>query len=144
MKIELYRDEASDATLNAQRNLSWRTHFVDADTLRFHKSRVMSSHVTDGGLLFAVVTSDSLNFENTRRGFRFAIFDVFGTCLQRPELEQAFRTRHQATKAMWAALGETDAHAVTVAGIAQAERNFARDIAELRQAMAAHFKTDAA
>src|SRR5215469_7771867 len=97
MKCDLYKNEASDPTLNAQRNLGWRSHFVDADTLRFHKSRVLSCHITDDGLLLAIVHRDSLDWDNTRRGFRFTIFDVFGTVIASVELEAAFKTREQAS-----------------------------------------------
>ncbi|KAH2035914.1 hypothetical protein KXW51_006159, partial [Aspergillus fumigatus] len=75
----LFRTESHDPKTNAQRNLCGRTHYVDDDNLRFHKSRVISARVVDNGLLFAIVTSDALDFENRKRGFRYVIFDVFGT-----------------------------------------------------------------
>ncbi len=128
----LYREEASDPKLNAQRNLFGRTHYVDNDTLRFHKSRVLSTAVADGGLLFAIITSDALDFNNTKRGVRFVIFDVLGNVVDRTNLESAYRTREQARKAMWAALNEIDAREITLTAIAQAERNFAYEMGELR------------
>lgn len=127
--MNLYRNESSDPKTNAQRNLVGRTHYVDDDTLRFHKSRVISARHSDEGLLFAIVTSDSLNYEGTRRGFRFVIFDVFGTVLERTETENAFRTSDKATKAMWVALNAIDAVWTTRDAIArqqhQAELEFA-------------------
>lgn len=134
--MDLFKTETNYHKANAQRNLYGRTHYVDDDTLRFHKSRIMTSHTVDGGLLFAIVTSDALNYENTKRGFRFVIFDLFGTVIARTEIEAAFRTRAQATKAMWAALTEIDAPAVTLAGLAKHEANQARDNAELRATVA--------
>ena len=110
-----YRNESSNPKWNAQRNLSGRTHYVDDDTLRFHKSRVLSARHTDDGLLFAIVTSDALDMHNTKRGFRYVIFDVFGNTLDRPKLEDAFRSSEKATQAMWDALNAIDAKAVTLA-----------------------------
>lgn len=128
----LFTRESSNPTVNAQRNLCGRTHFVDPDTLRFHKSRVISARETDNGLLFALVTSDAIDYENTRRGFRYSIFDLFGKVIERTELENAFRTSAQATKAMWNAVNQIDAKAVTLAAIENAESHFARDMMELR------------
>lgn len=115
MNLNAYRTESSDPKHNAQRNLNGRTFYVSDDTLRFHKSRVLASGVADGGLLFWLIESTALDMRNTRRGFRFAIFDVFGTCLDRPNLEESFRTRKQAQKALWAALEGIDARAHTEA-----------------------------
>ena len=84
--MNLYRDESSYPKANAQLNLCGRTHYVDDDTLRWHKSRVISTHVTDGGLLFAIVTSDALDMDNKRRGFRYVVFGLFGNVLARTEL----------------------------------------------------------
>jgi hypothetical protein len=130
---ELFTNQASDAKLNAQRNLMGRTHFVDPDTLRFHKSRVIATHITDGGLLFALMTSDALDWDNAKRGFRYTVFDVFGTAVASVKLEDAFKTRAQAFKAMWAKLNELDAKELTFVGIANAEKHFASDMAELRK-----------
>ena len=119
----LYRNESSDPKNNAQRNLCGRTHYVDDDTLHFHKSRVISARHTDGGLLFAIVTSDALDMNNSRRGFRYVIFDLFGTVLSRCNLEHATRTSEQATKAMWSAINAMDAVQLTRAAIEREEKN---------------------
>jgi hypothetical protein len=118
----LYRNESSDPKSNAQRNLSGRTHYVDDDTLRFHKSRVISARHTDGGLLFAIVTSDAKDYENRSRGFRFVVFDLFGAVIDR-KIDAWFRTSEQATKAMWAAVNALDAVQITRAGIEREARN---------------------
>jgi hypothetical protein len=130
--MQLYSNQSSDPKTNAQRNLQGRTHYVDDDTLRFHKSRVISARHTDGGLLFAIVTSDSLNFENTKRGFRYVIFDVFGTVVSRCDLEHARRTSEQATKDMWDAVNALNAKDVTRKAIERAEKNHAEEMAKLR------------
>ena len=133
MCANLYRNESSNPTLNAQRNLIGRTHFVNPDTLRFHKSRVISARHTDNGLLFAIVTSDLLDYKNTKRGFRYAIFDLFGNCLERPDLEHAFRTSKQATKAMWDALNAIDAKAISLAAIERNATHQTKEMTELTE-----------
>lgn len=88
--------ESGDPKYNAQRNLSGKTHYVDDDTLRFHKSRVLSAQAIHGGLLFRIITSDALDMHNTKRGFRAVVFDVFGTTIDRPKLEEATATKQAA------------------------------------------------
>ena len=119
----MYRNESSTAKWDAQRNLSGRTHYVDDDTLRFHKSRILSSRVVSNGLLYALVESVALDMNNTRRGYRYVIFNVFGTVVgTRPNLEHAYTTSRAATKAMWAELNTMDAKALTIKAIEDAKR----------------------
>lgn len=119
--ITLYRNESSNPKWNAQRNLAGRTHYVDDDTLRFHKSRVLSARHTDEGLLFAIVTSDALDHDNRKRGFRYVIFDLFGHTVDRPDLEYAYTTSQRATQGMWDALNKIDAKALTLVAIEREE-----------------------
>lgn len=133
--MKLYRNESGDAKTNAQRNLMGRTHYVDDETLRWHKSRVMSARVVDNGLLFAIVTSDARDMDNTQRGFRYVIFDIFGTVIERnPSNIDAewFRTSDKASKAMWAALNGIDAKALTLAAIEKARVEYERESVELK------------
>lgn len=95
LHVRPFRYESGDPKHNAQRNLSGKTHYVDDDTLRWHKSRVLGTATLHGGLLFRVTCSDALDMNNTRRGFHCAVFDVFGTTVNRPDLEHATKT-HQA------------------------------------------------
>lgn len=129
----LYRNESSYPKVNAQRNLCGRTHYVDDDTLRFHKSRILSTHITDNGLLFALVESMSLDMNHTKRGYRYVIFDVFGTVVDgtRVELKDAFKSSKAATKAMWAALNGLDARKITTDAIASADRHHAMEMQQL-------------
>lgn len=120
--MDLYRNQASDPKSNAQRNLLGRTHYVDDDTLRFHKSRISSARMVDNGLLFAIVTSDALDMNNTRRGFRYVVFDVFGTVVSRCALEDACRRSEQAEKQMWAFLNAFDAIDHTYRAITKARK----------------------
>ena len=113
-----------------------RTHYVDDDTLSWHKSKVLSARATGDGLLFAITTSDALDMHNTKRGFRYVIFDLSGHVLGRPDLEHTFKRHEQATKAMWAELNAIDASAVTVQAIERAEKQHAREMGELRATVA--------
>jgi hypothetical protein len=135
--MNLYRDESSYAKPNAQRNLCGRTHFVDEATLRFHHSRVVRARVHDRGLLFSVITSDALDYANTKRGFRYSIFDVFGNVVARPELADAFKTSEQASKAMYAVLNCMNAFDVTRAAIESARSGFESELAQLERTVAA-------
>jgi len=134
--MNLYRNESDDPKSNAQRNLCGRTHYVDDDTLRWHKSRVVAARVTDGGLLFAITTTDALDMHNTRRGYRYVIFDVFGNVIDRLDIESSFRTRDACEQAMWAVLNALDAEQVTLGGIANAEKHHADEMQQLRETVA--------
>jgi hypothetical protein len=133
----LFRDESGYPKINAQRNLAGRTHYVEEDTLRWHKSRVIACRVIDHGLLLAITTSDALDMNNTRRGYRYVIFDVFGNVLSRPDLEHAFKRRDQCDKAMWADLDAIDAHAHTHAAIDKAKDAYIGELDRLRQTVEA-------
>jgi hypothetical protein len=130
----LFKQESFDPKNNAQRNLCGRTHYVDDDTLRFYKSRVISARHTEGGLLFAIVTSDAKDYQNRSRGFRYVIFDVFGNVVEdNPDrIERGwFRTSDKAAKAMWDALNKLDAPAITRKAIENARRYHADAMARL-------------
>lgn len=113
-----FEQHGSHPIFNAQQNLRERTHYVDDDTLRFHKSRIVSTKITDDGLLFAMVESVA-HWDNMKRGFRPVIFDIFGTVLESTSLEDCHKTKAQATKAMWAKLDSIDAQSHTVEALAQ-------------------------
>jgi len=99
LHVRLFTYESSHPKYDAQRNLAGKTHYVDDETLRFHHSRILGTKVLNGGLLFRVTCSDALDMHNTKRGFRCAMFDVFGTAISRPTLEQASSTKQAAINA---------------------------------------------
>ena len=86
---------------DAQKNLMGKTHYVDPDTLRFHKSRVLSSYDVDFGSLFAILESCALDPSNVSRGFRFVVFDLGGMVIGRASLDKTFTSKVKAEKAMW-------------------------------------------
>lgn len=131
--MELYKNKSSSAVHDAQENLMGRTHYVDPGTLRWHKSKILETHITDGGLIYALIESCAADYENTRRIFRPVIFDLFGTVIERPKLEEGFKTRRQAVKYMWEVLNSLNAKTITLEAIERAEKYHAREMAELRQ-----------
>ena len=97
----LYDSKSYRAKYNAQLNLEGRTHWASDSNLKFFGCRISSAHETENGLLFYVVESSFLDFQNTKRGFRYAIFDVFGECVARLDVDHAYSTSAQAKKAMY-------------------------------------------
>ena len=130
--MKLYQDRYNNAKVSAQDQLIGRTHYVDESTLRFHHSRVLDFNIHADGLLCSIVESVSLDMDNTERGFRYVIFDIFGTVQDRVNLDDTFKSKLIARKALAEALKKIDAIAVTLEGIESMERNHASEIKELR------------
>lgn len=132
--VRPFERKSCDTKRNAQQNLDGKTHYVDEDTLRWHKSRVLEARALHGGLLFEVVASDAMDMHNTKRGFRVVTFDLFGTTIDRPKLDEATATKAAAIKR---SDGQTiDLVAHYQAAIAHELRNREREAAELREALA--------
>jgi len=134
---ELYSRLSSDTKRNAQMNLKGRTHYVDDDTLRYFRARILMTRETDNGLLFAILESASADSGHQSRIFRGVVFDVFGTVLSRPSIEQAHKTRKAAEKALWKSLDAIDAHAVTMAAIEAQRNSYAQEMDRLAAKIAA-------
>jgi hypothetical protein len=82
----------------AQDQLSGRTHYADPDTLRFHHARILSARPEVEGLFYRITESCALDYENTARGFRVVLFDLFGQTVYRPSLEECRKTRDPAER----------------------------------------------
>lgn len=132
----MFSDKASYPKPNAQANLQGRTHFVDDDTLRFFGSRILSAHEKEAGLLFVIIESSYLDWNKTKRGFRFAVFDVFGTCIARPEIEQASRSRHDASMHFFAWYDSFDLSAHYAKAIEEKAARQQREVDGLRAIVA--------
>lgn len=131
--MNLYSDLASAPKTNAQRNLSGRTHYVDDQTLRWHKARILSSQCVCNGLLFALIESVATVHDGSKRGFRFVIFDLFGNTVIRQPLNDCWRSRASASRAMWRALNDVDAILITEIAIKQEEKYNADQMQILRE-----------
>lgn len=115
LHVKLFTHESGDPKYNAQRNLSGRTYYVTDETLKWHKSRVLSSgQIGDSwGLLFRITESCALDMHNTKRGkrgTRCVVFDVFGTTVYHPDFESTFSSSKAAEKACSATLFDIVAH----------------------------------
>lgn len=95
-----YTNKSSNAKSNAQENLKGRTHYAEDDTLKFFKARIVSSAADQNGLFFKLVESVALDYDNTRRGFRVIVFDLFGRVIYRPSFDECCSTSAAAVK-LW-------------------------------------------
>jgi hypothetical protein len=123
-----FDDQSYDPKYNAQRNLQGRTHYVDDATLRRFRSRILLTAINADGLLFGLVESVSLDPDHTRRGFRAVVFDVFGTIIERRDLQDCRKTRAAAEKDMLEVMNKIDALAHTLTAIEEQKRAFAREL----------------
>lgn len=98
----------SSKAIDAQKNLDGKTHYVDASTMQYFKSKVLTSGDHFHGLIYAIVESVALNSDNTRRGYRPVLFDVFGTVIDRVSIEDTYKSPDAARKAMYATLDALD------------------------------------
>jgi len=99
--IALFSHQSANPKRDAQRNLAERTHYVDPESLRFHKSRILGRGVLCDGLLFYLVESVAATYNGSTRDFRVVLFDVFGETIERPKLNACERTQEKARKAFW-------------------------------------------
>lgn len=130
--FDLYRDRHSYSVPRAVDNLSGRTHYVDPDTRRFFRARVLSSSVLCSGLFFGIIESASANPDHTARIFRGVIFDIFGTVVSRPSLENSHKTRKGATAAFWREVDALNPGAHYAAVLASKAKRMESDAAALR------------
>lgn len=107
----LFTDRSSYPLPQAQRNLEGRTHYVDDATLKYFGSRILTCGFTDDDTLLYLIESVKTSSDGGGREFRFVVFDVFGTVIQRPSMGKWFKNSEQARRAMWAWLNGFDAQA---------------------------------
>ena len=96
----LYKDRYySDPAAQAQDQLMGRTHYVDPETLRYHHARVLRASPVCSGLLFRIIESTAADYQNTKRVYRYVVFDVWGEVVTRPELDDSFGSTDKALRA---------------------------------------------
>ena len=132
----IYTERRNHSTDNAQENLGGRTHYADAGTLRFHKSRILSARPIMSGAFFLIIESCALDMHNTRRGFRAVLFDLLGETVYRPTLEECRRTREQASADFWAWCNQFDELGHYRDAMNERADRHAREIVELQAAAA--------
>ena len=99
--LNTYDDRGQDPTTRAQAALSGRTHYCEPATLRWHKARITSARRISMGAFFMLIESCAADYENTRRVFRAVCFDIFGTVVYRPDLDESSKSTATAGKAFY-------------------------------------------
>jgi hypothetical protein len=99
---KLYKNEWTIPKINAQENLQGRTYYVEPSTLRFFNSRILSALPVSNGAFYKIIESVSLDHNNTKRGFRAVLFDIFGTVVYRPDFAECFANKEKANKGFFA------------------------------------------
>jgi hypothetical protein len=125
-----------DAKHSAQRNLSGRTHYADDDTLKFFHSRINSAWPECNGLILILIESVAADMRNTSRGFRFVAFDIFGTVIERADLETLHKDSGKARAAAETWLAGFDVAAHYRRAIAERADSLDRQARELRSGLA--------
>jgi hypothetical protein len=93
--------EGRTASARAQYALSGRTHYCEPATLRWHKARINHAQLLSMGAFFLIVESCSADFENSKRVSRAVCFDIFGTVVYRPDLDESSTSTATATTAFY-------------------------------------------
>lgn len=94
---------------DAQHNLRGRSFYVDDDTLKYHKARVLNCAPACDGLAYWIIESYAADYENRSRAFRPVVFNILGDIVYRVNLDQGFKTEKAARKALDAFLESFDA-----------------------------------
>ena len=117
----------SSAKYEAQDQLKGRTHYVDDDSLRFHHCRIIQCDISHNGMLFWLIESVSMDMNNTKRGFRYVVFDVFGNVISRHDLKDCVSTSKKAYKELKEFLATVNALEITQNAIEAAKKNDQRN-----------------
>jgi len=91
-----YENRSCSPKAYAQDQLSGRTHYVDESTLKYFNARISLARPVALGLFFLIC--ESVTTPEGGRGFRFVLFDVFGTVIFHPNLDQLKNTSEKAKK----------------------------------------------
>ena len=134
LNIQKFKYESCYPKNNAQMNLKNRSHYVDDDTLRYFKSRILSSYHYADGLLFGLVESFA-NHEGKRK-FRGVVFNLVGHCVYQLDSDDAVNNSDKAQKLMMEFINSFDAEADAVEALNNQKqwimRDFDRAIANLK------------
>lgn len=76
--IQPFRVESYNPLNDAQRNLQGLTHFVDANTLKGFRARVLNAQASHEGLIYWIIESVGKKPFDGKANKRFVAFDVFG------------------------------------------------------------------
>ena len=109
LNLRKYQDMYMKPKADAQHNLRGRTHYVDDDTLKYHKARVLNCAPACDGLVYWIIESYAVDYENRSRAFRPVVFDICGNVVHRVALDEGYKTEKAARIALDLFLDSFDA-----------------------------------
>jgi hypothetical protein len=137
--VRPYRCESSYPEYDAPRNLQGRTHYVDPDTLKSFRAKILSGGHTPDGLLYWLVESVQSRPDHGGYTRRAIVFDVFGDIVnERADMRETqgewFKDTRKAENAAFDFLKSFDAVKHTAAKL---KANALRDIEQAKRTLAA-------
>jgi len=133
LNIQKFKHESCYPKNNAQMNLKDRNHYADDDTLKYFKSRILSSYHYADGLLFGLVESFA-DYEGKRK-FRGVVFNLVGHCVYQLDPDDAVNNSNKAQKLMMEFINSFDAEADAIQALTNQKQwmayDFDRAIADL-------------
>ena len=109
LNLRKYQNFYTQPKACAQQNLRGRTHYVDDDTLKYHKARVLNCAPACDGLAYWIIESYAADYKGSARAVRPVVFDICGNVVHRVALDEGFKTEKAARKALDAFLESFDA-----------------------------------
>ena len=94
---------------DAQHNLRGRTFYVDDDTLKYFKARILNSAPACDGLVYWIIESYAVDYANINRAFRPVVFNILGDIVYRVNIDDGFKTEKAARLALDVFLDSFDA-----------------------------------
>jgi len=102
------REYSDNPTISAQKNLEGRSFYAEPKTLKYHGSRILSALPVSDGAFFKIIETTFIDYYNTKRGYRAVLFDLFGTVIYHPHLEDTFTNKEKADKAFYVWFNQFD------------------------------------
>ena len=109
LNLRKYQNMYMKPKADAQHNLRGRTFYVDDDTLKYHKARILNSAPACDGLVYWIIESYAKDYENSARAFRPVVFNILGDIVYRVNLDEGFKTERAARLALDLFLDSFDA-----------------------------------
>jgi hypothetical protein len=137
--VRPFRCESCYPEYDAPRNLQGRTHYVDADTMKAFKAKILNGGCTKDGLLYWLVESVQSRPDHGGYTRRAVVFDIFGTIVnERPDFRETqgewLKDTRKAEESAFAFLKSFDAVTHTAAKLRE---NAKRDILAAKRTLAA-------
>lgn len=116
----LYQDSWDNSLRHAESELGGRTHYVDPNTMRAFKARILDARTLADGLLFGIVESATYG-DGSPRFYRAVVFDLIGRVVE-PSRDVQYGRPDYARKDLRRLEGLLDAVAITRDALAELRR----------------------